>query len=742
MSPLPPRPSTATLGFRISSSFWAAVVAAGIYGAVEALLRGDGETLWWTVSYNAGLMSLVAVPVAVVVLAGLRLLLGPLGWSPRQWFAALRDSTEVSRRSLLSYALLGPVIAGGWFAFTYHVVRVAMGKFVHMGLAALLCTAGTLLVAVLGVLLLRRSCPWLASRWPARWVRERFVPVFFGLLALHLFLLGLSIALSSEAGEGLWGFWGLLKREALDLSFLWPLLWMVAAILLGLCVPAPTPKWQVARLSLLLVVGICVGGFVRAITGLNHCAPCTVQLETQTAITHRTLSLLRRTFDADGDGFSPYFGGGDCDDTRADVHPGAIDIPGDGIDQDCSGADAVQRATVERATEAPVPAVSDHPALDPALSLLFISVDALRHDLGFTGYARNISPNIDALAQEGVVFTHAWSLSSFTGRAIGPMLIGRYPTETFCNASHLSRYSDKNRLLAEMLHDAGLQTGSVQAHPYFARSGLQQGFDRFEIVAGRGGDEPDLRITGDQSTAAAVRWLNDDTFTAGRFFLWVHYMDPHKEYLAHKEFSVFGSDSRARYDGEVAFTDAQIGELLAALSARGLRDRTAVMLTADHGEAFGEHNIRFHGRALWDEIMRVPWIFRVPGLAPQRIATPVGHIDLVPTVLDLLSLPAEPQLRGKSLLPIMRQGSGTPDPIYIEQPEGEYMPPMNALIAWPYKLIHTITGNRFQLFHLGDDPGEQTDLSRTHPDVLEDMKAQYNHQRAAIEYTAERYQRR
>ncbi len=150
-----------------------------------------------------------------------------------------------------------------------------------------------------------------------------------------------------------------------------------------------------------------------------------------------------------------------------------------------------------------------------------------------------------------------------------------------------------------------------------------------------------------------------------------------------------------------------------------------------------EHDIRFHGRRMWEEVVRVPWVWVVPGVESRRVRGRVSHVDLAATVYDLLWVNPPAQSRGKSLVPMMIGKEEGDRRIFLEQLLGKYMPEMYAIIDGGYKLIHTVAGNRYQLFNLETDPGEKTDLSRSHPDELARMKEVYQQTRGTLEMNAD-----
>ena len=201
-----------------------------------------------------------------------------------------------------------------------------------------------------------------------------------------------------------------------------------------------------------------------------------------------------------------------------------------------------------------------------------------------------------------------------------------------------------NRTVAEILRDRGFHTGALLNYHYFDRvRRMDQGFHDYDNSNSRlhqGGDPASTHGSSSREQAdAAIAYLQ--RHAGERLFLWVHFYDPHFEYERHPGTTFFGTDKQALYDHEIRFTDDQIARVIAKLRELGLYDRTIVAVTGDHGEGFGEHGIDFHGYHLYAAQTRVPWLLRVPGLPPRRVKTPVGHIDLVPTLANLVNAPAE-----------------------------------------------------------------------------------------------------
>jgi arylsulfatase A-like enzyme len=295
-------------------------------------------------------------------------------------------------------------------------------------------------------------------------------------------------------------------------------------------------------------------------------------------------------------------------------------------------------------------------------------------------------------------------------------MASRYPSEMPRSDRHEVRYFGSNVMLAERLKDAGFRTAGAASHFLFSSElGWVDGIEKF-VMTGAEGNAPrgahiDYRHTSRPLADAAIRFLEDPAMVSGRFFIWVHFLDPHKKYLEHPGFSNFGSEPRDLYDGEIAFTDHHVGRVLQALAASPAAARTAVVFTGDHGEAFGEHGFSFHGREIWDEVVRIPLFIYVPGMDPHTISRRVSSVDIVPTILDLAGLPADDHARGQSLAPEIFGGECPPRPVLVDQPQNPYYLPKRGFIDGSYKLQHAIDADTYRLYDLDRDPGETQDLS-------------------------------
>ena len=345
----------------------------------------------------------------------------------------------------------------------------------------------------------------------------------------------------------------------------------------------------------------------------------------------------------------------------------------------------------------------------------------------WAGYPRDIAPYLTAFEKKCVSYERAYSISSYTAMSVGGLLAGRYPSELQRSGFFFSAYPDEELMFPELLQQAGVRTLAAHAHWYFdTKSGFRQGFDVYRMVDGIVEDNKKaVEITSPKHLALAQEILGSKSDTAGQFFAWFHFVDPHDLYLEHDGID-FGKRARDRYDGEVLFTDRHIGKLIDFIEAQPWGERTAIIVTADHGEAFGEHKMSRHGFELWDVLVHVPLMVKIPGAPPRHITTPRSAIDLAPTVLELLGLPPSPGFQGKSLASEIR-GEAEPEPraVIIDLPRTSDNRRRRALVWDRYKIIALDDDFRFELYDLVADPGETIDLRHRDPVHYELMKARY-----------------
>jgi len=345
------------------------------------------------------------------------------------------------------------------------------------------------------------------------------------------------------------------------------------------------------------------------------------------------------------------------------------------------------------------------------LNVVIVTLDTTRADrLSPYGLMDVSMPALDRLAREGVVFDQATTVAPLTLPAHTSLFTGLLPPNTRVHDNADRPLDNRFTTLAETLHALDFRTGafvgSVVLRP---DRGLAQGFDVYSGVGSRR-DRPGTvedgarQRRGDEVMTDALRWLDD--VGDARFLLWAHLYDAHRPYDPPEPYKSRYADP---YVGEIAFADAQIGRVLDALDARDLMNRTIVIVAGDHGESLGDHGEQDHGVFIYESVLRVPLIIRMPSISPKRVASVVRLTDVIPTVLDLLGAPA-PTMDGMSLRDLL---TGSRRDLDLEAySESEYprrlgWSVLRALRAGRFKLIDA---PRPELYDLDRDPFEQRNV--------------------------------
>jgi len=323
-------------------------------------------------------------------------------------------------------------------------------------------------------------------------------------------------------------------------------------------------------------------------------------------------------------------------------------------------------------------------------NVIWISMDDVKAtSLGCYGRARDTSPNLDKLARQGVRFEWCITQASWTLPSYASMLTSRYPFETVMTREYLRhlqgetevarsrdpfRMPEMNRhwygklrpevtTLAELLRRAGLSTAAWTNNQWLAPSlsGLDRGFEEYYFT-----DQPDkLYLPADATVEEVIAWI--ERHREKRFFVFVHLMDPHKPWQNHPEFG-FGNRPLDIYESQIRFADQAIGQMVERLQQLQLWERTLLVVNSDHGEGVYEEKERFvgHGGGVAADLIRVPLILVGPNLSRGKvIGDTVRNLDVMPTVLDLLQVAADVELRGKSLAPLWSPGAAAGPEQYL-----------------------------------------------------------------------------
>ncbi|HEY0484256.1 MAG TPA: sulfatase-like hydrolase/transferase [Kofleriaceae bacterium] len=441
----------------------------------------------------------------------------------------------------------------------------------------------------------------------------------------------------------------------------------------------------------------------------------------------KLIGVVRAANDLDGDGFGSLLGEGDCAPLDPAIHPGAIDRPDNGIDENCDGHDfSLRDARAASASDRQVPE-----RFRNDWNVLLLTIDDLRYDhTTFGGYAdgpkhRDTTPRLAELAKRSVSFAFTNAPSAGTMASIPAILTSKY----FHSGIALDESPrppgtppgilPENTTLPEIMKRKAYATGVVSSHVWWNHWGLEQGVDDYDNSIAPT-DDP-FRVAADRVTDHVLAWVS--RHQAGRWFMWAHYIDPHGRYVAHPDVVDYGASEPDLYDAEIRWTDQEVGRLLAELSRLPSYARTIIIITSDHGDSMGEHTVPLgtHGTALYRELQHVPMIFYIPDNRPRVVHGAVTNLDIVPTVAALCGIDVHDlAFEGRSLVPQLFYGAEDRDRIVFAEtnaPQKE-----RAAISERWKLIYYFGSNLYELYDLAIDPWEHTNLAPQHPPAFATMK--------------------
>lgn len=489
------------------------------------------------------------------------------------------------------------------------------------------------------------------------------------------------------------------------------------------------PISKVARMA--TAATVVIAGVAAAVWGLGDAAD-RARVATRGADAKFLVRAARAAADVDGDGHAKILGGGDCDEGDPQRYGGAKDVPGNGKDEDCDGADAeVRKVVVDEAAVRSLEAWRARPEVAEALrrartmNVLIISIDTVRADqLARDARGRGAFPNLAALLDGSVAFSRAFAPAAGTDVSLTTFVTGRW-----------NPFQPIARTLPEALAGTGRMTHAILPREVLRYAGEtlltrgQASFDRV-VTDGSRRDVGD-RVSAGETTDKALAFL--DRVGGNRFALWVHYFDVHE----HRQLDVPAAALAAvddggrgevghRYRALLKIVDGEVGRLLADLDRRGLADETVIVMFSDHGESLGE-DPRLpdnHGLVVYQALTHVPIAIRVPGAVARLDDTPVSLVDLAPTLLGLLGAPAAMSpLEGRDLTP---QLLGAPaellasDRALVMNEQDQW-----GVVVWPLKLLVRPKDDLTELYDLSADPGERTDLAGARPADVKALRARY-----------------
>ena len=343
--------------------------------------------------------------------------------------------------------------------------------------------------------------------------------------------------------------------------------------------------------------------------------------------------------------------------------------------------------------------------------VVLVSIDALRADhVGAYGYARPTTPHIDALANEGTLFRRAYCATPHTSYSVTSIMTGKYMRPLL--ALGLGRDSET---LASDLRRYGYRTAAFYPPAVFFID--EPKFETFESRA----LDFEYRKVEFADPALRERQLREYLQTTSSdkpLLLWVHFFEPHEPYVQHPEHH-FGDGDVDAYDSEIAAADDGVGRVVAAV--REKRPGAVVIVTADHGEEFGDHGGRYHGTSVYEEQVRVPMVVVGPGVrAGAAVDVPVQTIDLVPTVLSALGIPRPARVRGRDLGPLLAKPTPPSEAGFAFAETDE----ASLLAKKSLRLVCQKQIDACALFDVAADPGEKHDVSREHAAEVRTMRGE------------------
>lgn len=681
----------------------------------------------------------MASALALCVVCGAEMLLQPMSDQPASVALALSLAVLVGVGNGLWWALTFAVLkrlptalrfvawsalalgTGHWLAQRLGAYQRLHGHYNVLALQALAGSFGLALALAVAASLLQPT-------------QQRPVGVVFGWSSRARLVLGACFVLASAGAfyadhryyTGLYA----AAHDALRWTSWLALMFAFALVL------ARLPRVLSSRLT---IVGLSISALVCAVW-VGSARPFAMQLLWLRPWTSVLVATANGITDRDHDGYSALLAG-DCADDNPKINPGAREVPGNGIDDNCLLGDAKKPAARE--------ALPPVPTTPSPYDVVFVTVDTWRPDhLGlynprYAEKGRSTTPNLDLWAKQATVFQHAYATGGWTSISIASMMRGLYPrrltwTRRFettllrlVKAAELPRlvapeqpqqmfplaWEDPHPTLAGLLRRRGMRTAAV-VHDGFSTMlshgvGVERDFDSYwEVETWMRAQEDDTGVV-ELARRELVR-----TSRNKRLFLWVHFFGPHSPNHVHEGTQVYGPSLIDGYDHELRFFDQQLPRLFAAIAARGTP--TIIVLTGDHGEVFADP-ARMHGFSITEQDIRVPLLLRVPGFAPRKVDQLVSTVDLFPTLLALTETPMPERLDGIDLTPFARDGAPARPRTLISETwryDAQARPIIDLVAAFDgaRKVVLNTVDNTFHAFDQRD-PAEAAGLPRQDDDA-------------------------
>ncbi|MFU8803176.1 MAG: sulfatase [Bradymonadaceae bacterium] len=640
-------------------------------------------------------------------------------------------AVEADRR--LAAWLLSAPLGIGLVAVGVGVVHLAVtSKFIRPGFQAmgLVLVTATLLAAVVAVApLVFEVIDRLLSRVP---LKEKTSAPLPRLSTAIVGLYGLGALVIVVAGYRYAGSLNIWSPTLLNMG--------LGALLITPMLTGLMSRWSPDRVAWRF--GLPIAGAIAALICFVGASDWALSTQEMRQATLRDAPLVAATarvvINPTGDGPDTAFAFDDCDDEDPDADCAVPDRPTIALTSLDHPARRSVSLALEAGHQASVNKFEDIP--DPPKNIVMILVDTVRQDhLGYAGYERNTSPHIDAIAGDGVAFMDTYATSPHTPRSIPPLFFSRYASRMLWAGAQYNypRVRPENLGLFEVLEERGYHNYGMTSHFYFEeRRGVGQGFQTWD-------NEGALTIAESNDDIAAPRiWAKveplieelgrekaDKGDEARPFSLFIHLFEPHARWIGHSEFD-FGRGETTHerhinnYDSEIAFADSYVGRVVDKLKEAGLYDEVIFIVTSDHGEAFNEHGYYFHGQNLYNEVIKIPLVIRVPGWFSRRVEGPVSLIDVAPTLLDLLGVAIPTEFEGLSQADVML-GRRAPAlrPVFSELlPYTSWKEHHRAVIHGEEKYIVNFTLGIEEFYDLASDPGEQNNLISSEPERAKNLR--------------------
>lgn len=588
-------------------------------------------------------------------------------------------------------------LAGGSAAFLWLAVRLGAldrlgGPYAHLAAGVLAaCAAGGLMLGGVGLLFQPAAGASRGVAADARWrYRAPLALILFGCAAGAAWLDRTQFPGTYDEAHA-----------ALRVSSLFG-----TSLVLHLLVRGPWRRPGRRGLALCAALGLMLGALPFAL--IRGAPNARATMLAGQPLSRLALMAMRTLVDFDGDGHPDALGDADCAPFDTRVGPHAREIPENGLDDNCSGADARRRA-IPDAAKVPIP-----PTPSPT-SVVLVTVDTLRPDrMSAYGYNRDTTPALAAWARGARHYGAAYAAGGWTTISLPAMMRGLYPrrlswtrmmltnlqrqyrhanAETFQPrkgetpiAEFLLPLSDPNRPLAWYLQRRGVRTLAVTDSGFTEvlapQWGFGEGFDAFRETQVHGDAPRD-----DQATTALALELLRAQPDAQPFFLWVHYFGPHAASTGHVGLPRYGDLESDAYDHEIRFLDQSLAPLLAELDRRAATRPLVTIVTADHGEHFYNRRSRGHGRDLGEDNIRVPLLVKGPGFPAGPTNELVSGVDVMPTILALTATPAPPALDGRDLARPAPKNRTIFVDTFTRSLEGTYKVDLNAALDSAHKAI-------------------------------------------------------